>query len=206
MMRRTLAVCALAVCVGISGCRKKQPPPAPTTLPVPAPRKAAKPPVLEPPSPDLSKPAPVPEEKKPPLPVATQPEPQAPPPVPETKPAPRRARPAGKPKPVATPPSEVPAAQPPAEPQVEAPKLGEVLTPEQRQQTAQAFEASRTEALQALTLLDKRKLNKEQAETAARARSFLAQAERLQETDLRTAAQLARRALLLTQDLLKDSQ
>jgi uncharacterized membrane protein len=101
-------------------------------------------------------------------------------------------------------PAEAAPQTPPVEAPAEAPKLGEVLTPEQRQQNVQAFEASRTETRQALAQLEKRKLNKEQTETAARARNFLVQAEGLVETDPRTAAQLAKRAELLAQDLLRD--
>jgi hypothetical protein len=202
--RRVLSLCVVALCLGVSGCHKKvaQPPPAP--LPVPAPKKPGKPPVLEPPSTEVAKPGPVPEVKKPPLPVTTQPEPQAPPPVPEKKPPARTARPSGRSKPAPGVPVETAPQTPPAEPPAEAPKLGEVLTPEQRQESVQAFETSRTETRQALTQLEKRKLNREQTETAARARNFLVQAERLIETDPRTAAQLAKRAELLAQDLLRD--
>lgn len=204
MTRRLLALCALILCLGVSGCRKKAPQPPPAPRPVPAPKKPAKPPVLEPPSTEVAKPAPMPEVKKPPLPVTTQPQPQAPPPVPEKKPAPRTARPAGRSKPAPPPVETVPQAPPAETPPAEAPKLGEVLTPQQRQQSVQAFETSRAETRQALAQLEKRSLNKEQAETAARARNFLVQAEGLIETDPRTAAQLAKRAELLAQDLLRD--
>jgi hypothetical protein len=192
-------------------------------MPAPAPKKPSKPPVLEAPSTEPAKPgtAKVPDVKKPPVVVETPPQELPPPPQPP-KPEPKKPvksvrKTAPKPAPTA-PPAVTPAQGPPAAPAevtpptpapetppaVDAPKLGEVLTPEQRTQVQTDFELSRTEARKALTQVDAHKLNREQSETAARARNFLAQAERLQESDLRTAAQLARRAQLLAQDILKE--
>ena len=184
-------------------------------MPAPAAKKPTKPPVLEAPSVEIAKPgvAKVPEVKQPPVVVEAQPQEVPPPPEPPKaapkKPA-RAARksPGKQPAtPAATAPATVPAESVPAPDlgiPADAPKLGEVISPEQRTQVQMAFEISRAEARKALTQLDARKLNHEQSETAARARNFLSQAERLQETDLRTAAQLARRAQLLALDLLKE--
>jgi hypothetical protein len=210
MIRRPWLLC---VVLGLSGvaCHKAPPPPAPRPAVIPAPKKPAKPPVLEPPpATEVAKPLPVPDEKQPPLPTVVQAEPE-PPPAPAPKPTQRKTKPVAKPKPApaAAEPPVAPQTAPPAvipEPAAEAPKLGEVMSEQQRQETLQSYEASRAEARQALEQLSKRKLNREQLDTMARSQNFLAQAERLLPEDLRTAAQLARRAALLAGDLLKELQ
>ncbi len=52
-----------------------------------------------------------------------------------------------------------------------------------------------------LSRLQGRKLTAEQADAADRIRTFTSQAEQARKTDLRTAAQLARRAAVLARDL-----
>lgn len=120
------------------------------------------------------------------------------PPAPKPEPQPRRrnSRPAPASAPVNT-----PKAAPAEEPAAPAPQLGEVMTPGQRAELRRAFDEASAQARQSLSKLEGRALTAEQAESAARVKSFLSQAESLLEADLRSAAELARRAALLARDL-----
>jgi hypothetical protein len=177
----------------LSGClfRKKpvMPPPPPPPLPAPiqpAPPDPMPPPGVEPPAPDLTEEAPpgMPEEELPPA------------PKPEPQPRRRNSRPAPAAAPVNT-----PKPAPGEEPAAPAPQLGEVITPEQRAELRRTFDEANSQARQSLSKLEGRTLTGEQAESAARVRAFLSQAESLLEGDPRSAAELARRAALLARDL-----
>ncbi len=126
----------------------------------------------------------------------------APPPV---EPAPKEtppSKPAARRNPVpATPPASAPAAAPvaPAPP----PALREIISGEQRRQYEAEFAQGVVRAGEVLKQASARTLNAGQQETAARIRTFLAQATAMRADDISTALQLARRADLLGQELLK---
>jgi outer membrane biosynthesis protein TonB len=188
------AVLALGLFAG--GCRfgrkpKAAPPPAPP--PVVAPK--AEPSVVEPPPVETARPVP-PQAVPAPVPPVIAPVPQPPA---EPKPVRRRPRatPARKPAPAPAVAPESPAAPEPQAP----PGLGEVLSPEQRRQFDAALDADAAAIRRVLASIQRRTLTRDQTETAARIRSFLAQSEDLRRADLPAAAALARRGTLLARDL-----
>lgn len=186
-MRLMPAVLFLAV--GISSCRKTPhrvfipPPPAPIAivnrdLPViPAPQFDARFP-----------PAEVPAYPTPAPPVLPPP----PPPRPATATQPPRPAPSA---PVATIPEPVPI--------VPAPKLGQVFTEAQSRDYNRNLNESLERVRQALAFLAAKSLSQDQMETVSRITNFQKQAEQAREQDLVTAVNLARRADVLAQDLLK---
>ena len=119
-----------------------------------------------------------------PQPVTTPNAPQAPP-----KPAVRR-------NPVPAPPTPVAPVAPP-------PPLREILSGEQRRQYETEFSQGVVRAGAVLKQTSTRTLSASQQETAARIRTFLAQANAMRDDDISTALQLVRRADLLGQELLK---
>ncbi len=157
------------------------------------------------------------------VPVATAPPPAAQPasPAPGTpaasvpaKPAPTPAAPA--PAPAAAPaegakpspfgagsnatPAPKPLAPAPVKP-VPAPALGAILTADQRKQLEVAYQSDLKQANVVLGRLNGRTLTSEQTDSVSRARAWIRQAAQYHERDLATAAELARRARVLTQDL-----
>jgi hypothetical protein len=164
-----------------------------------------------PPQPSLTKPAPVlslPASVTPietpigeaPAPVAkteeARPEPIVPPPAEEKKPAPRRPR-----QTVATAPPPPTAEAAPPEP---VPTLREILTPERQREYENEFSRSMASARTALSrVAGRNNLSVPQRENVSRIQTFLTQADAARRDDLGTALQLARRADLLGQDLLK---
>ncbi|MDX1982595.1 MAG: ATP-binding protein [Bryobacteraceae bacterium] len=130
-----------------------------------------------------------------------KPKPTPPPPPPATTPvevpAPEPTpQPAPPPKPKPTPPpapSPAPAPKPPA--------FGEILTPQQRAEANRAYEASARSARESLARTTGRALTRDQLDAANRIRSLLKQAEDARPADPSTAAQLARRAAILANDL-----
>jgi len=150
-------------------------------------------------------PAPPPEPE-----AAPKPEP-TPPPVTETQPAEQPvAQPAPKKrttKPVQPIPAAVPAGPeaPPPQPQP-VPQLGVLMTPEQRQRYEADYVAGLASAQHGLVLAAEYKLTSAQNETVNRIKSFVKLAENVHERDPATASQLARRAALLAEDLLKTLQ
>ena len=166
-----------------SGCflgGKKPAVVAPVTAPVtPAPTPA-------------SAPAPQQRPAPPPTPAAAAPAPPQPRPAPATEPA--------KPSPfppvsAGTAPKPAPASPTPT------PALGTLLTADQRKQLDTAYQSDLRQANAVLARLSGRTLTAEQASTASRARDFIRQAAQFHDRDLTTAAELARRARVLTQDL-----
>jgi hypothetical protein len=131
----------------------------------------------------------------------------APPPAAEPAPA---AAPAAKPprkKAAAKPAQPAPDAAAPEAPAAQPmPQLGVLITPEQRQQYEADYAASRTRAQHALVLAAEYKLTPAQSESVGRIQSFLKLAENVHDRDPATAAQLAHRAGLLAEDLLKTLQ
>jgi hypothetical protein len=84
---------------------------------------------------------------------------------------------------------------------VAAPALGQILTEEQKAVYRRSYEVSSETARKTLSSLIARQLTSEQRDTLARVQSFLRQADEAKGRDWSLAAQLARRAELLAQDL-----
>ena len=171
-----------------SGCwMKKKPIIQVPVAPVPAaaaPSPAASVPQQQPP-------APVPQ---PAAPVTTAPataEPAKPSPFPPAT-TPVRPRPA----PVTPPAASVAAPAP-----VPVPSLGPILTADKRKQLDAAYQSDLNQAASVLNRLKGRTLTPDQNDTVSRARAFIQQAAQYHTRDLTTAAELARRARVLTQDL-----
>jgi hypothetical protein len=139
--------------------------------------------------------------KKPIIPVPVAPPPAAvPAPAPETAPAPAETT-APKPPRKAPQPAAKPTPLPPAP--VPVPALGEILTDAQKREIEKDLAQNESHARAALTKTAGRGLTTAQRENAERIRTFLQQAEQARTRDLSTAQQLARRASLLADDLLK---
>jgi len=150
----------------------------------------AKVPIEQPPSlppPDTPAPAQLPVPTLPPKSTARKP--------PARRPAPPKPDPALV---AVTPPVTPPAAPPP--------RLGEILTDAQRKQYETDFDRSVTQARAAIGRVPGRTLTAAQRESVDRIRTFLQRAEELKPADLATALQLARRAALLGEDLVKSLQ
>ena len=98
---------------------------------------------------------------------------------------------------------EVPAPATPIVPAVPTRRLGEILTDARRREYEAEFSGSMTRARAAVKRASGRGLTAAQKETVGRIYIFLQQAEASRAKDLATALQLARRADLLGQDLLK---
>jgi membrane-bound ClpP family serine protease len=82
-----------------------------------------------------------------------------------------------------------------------APALGAILSTDQKKQLDTAYQADLREANAVHNNLNGRALTPEQNDTVNRARAFIRQATQYHDRDLTTAAELARRARVLTQDL-----
>jgi hypothetical protein len=147
-----------------------------------------------------------------PTPVATIQEPES---VPDTAPAPIESTIAINPDPLPAPPTPAPSRpnpRPPSRPvavapepvaptPVPAPSLGAILSADERKKLDAEYQADLREANKALNSVRGRALNPNQAETVDRASAFITQAAQYHDRDLATAAELARRARVLTQDL-----
>jgi len=129
-----------------------------------------------------------------PVPIDIQPPPQ---------PVQRRPQPPHTPPVQATTPEVQPPAPTPVVPPPPAPRLGEILTEDRRREYETQFTAFMAEARAAVNRATGRRLNSVQREMLGRIRVFLQQADSSRANDLPTALQLARRADLLGQDLVK---
>jgi hypothetical protein len=179
--------------VNLSGCwfAKKSAPKI--TSPVSAPQPAA-------PQPAAPVPAAV-DPTPPPPPVVETEAPVVPTPEPLPVTAPRET-PA--PKPVVRRNPTPPPAAPPVAPATPAPpSLQEILSGAQRKQYETEYSQGVARATAALKQAAGRTLNASQQETTSRIRTFLTQAGAMRNSDISTALQLARRADLLSQELLK---
>jgi hypothetical protein len=104
----------------------------------------------------------------------------------------------------ATPPETEPVIPPPVAPTAPAPRLGEILTDSRRREYEADFNRYMDGARAALKRASPLRLSDSQRLTMTRIKTFLEQAETSRRArDLATALQLARRADLLGQDLLK---
>jgi membrane-bound ClpP family serine protease len=79
--------------------------------------------------------------------------------------------------------------------------LGAILTTDQRKQLEAAYQSDLKRTNTTLNGLSGRTLSPQQTDTVNRARAFIRQAAQYHDRDLSTAAELARRARVLTQDL-----
>jgi hypothetical protein len=103
---------------------------------------------------------------------------------------------------VGPPPPATPVGPPaPPPPPVDPAPLAEMLTPDEKADLRRALDRSLSSVRRNLSELSTQTLSPQQAETANLVRAFVSQAERARETDLTTAAQLARRAELLARSL-----
>ena len=164
--------------------RAFRPPPVVAKVPVEKP-----PPVLQPP-PEIA--AEIPPIEDPLLPN-NPPQFSPPAPVRATAPPPRT------PKQVAVQPVETPAV---VEPPTPPPQLGQIFTPQQRQENSQILEGYLTQVKRAVATFATKNLNREDRETAELVKNFLLQAEQQRDKDLAAAVNLAKRADSLAKDLL----
>ena len=189
MLKLRLLAFILALSLGSTSCWfQKSPPPRVFVPPPPAarPRVATKQPELpSPPEIELPEDASIMEG----IPAAMPPEEPPPPPPPRRTPPPVRAN--------AQPPAAVP-------PEVQpTPRLGQIFTAEQLRDYNRALEESLDRVRRVLGSVAGRNLNPELTEIVGRIQTFQKQAEQAREQDLVTAVNLARRADLLAQDLVK---
>jgi hypothetical protein len=182
---RLLMTCGLLVLS--AGCHKKVAVIAPVVLPAPAPELVATVPV------PVAVPLPTPEPVSPrvainpgPLPPALTP----PKPVPPSR-TPQPTRPAPAPAPV-TPAPVTP---------VPVPALAAILGADERKKLDAQYQADLRQATRVLNGLRGHTLNPTQTDAVERARAFISEAAEYHDRDLATAAELARRARVLTQDL-----
>jgi hypothetical protein len=192
-----IAVSGIALSVVCTGCAGKKKVKA--ALPVPSQGSLTKPaPVLS--LPPTIAPIETPVEEAPAKAEEPLPEPDTTAPAVTKKPSPpRRTRPAPPPPAVEVPTPET-AAPPAPEP---GPQLRELFTPEQRAQYEKELSKNVAEARFALSRASRRKLTLAQRENVSRIQTFLMQAQASRKDDLATALQLARRAALLGQELMK---
>jgi hypothetical protein len=189
MFRLRLLPFILAISLGNSACRfQKRPAPRVFVPPLRAKRATvaiAQPELPPPPEIDIAVEPPfldVP---------ANLPSAAAPPPAP----APRRAPPPV--RATAPPPVPVPPGPPPA------PRLGQIFTADQLREYNRALDESLDRVKKVLGTVAGKNLNSEQTQVVQRIQTFQRQAEQAREQDLVTAVNLARRADLLAQDLVK---
>lgn len=200
-MRRTriVFVAALALAVWTPSCaswpfhKRKA-----TPVPPPAPVQAA--PAVQPKPREVA--LPVPPEIGATEPDIGQTGPSVPgeslPPAPHRRPKPRPHEDADAP-PAAAPEPEPPAAVP-------LPQFEQILTPEQKQAYTQEIDRNIADARKAVAAVESRRLSGEQATYLARVRAFIEQANEARKADLFRARNLAERARVLAEDLLKSAQ
>jgi hypothetical protein len=188
MFRLRLFPLILALSLGTTSCRFQKtkslrvfvPPP-----PVPRPPLPSMVPEI-PPAPDFEAGA---ELTLPEGVAAVMPPAAPPPPVPRRAPPPVRAN--------APPPAVVP---PEAQP---TPRLGQVFTADQLREYNRALDESLDRVKRVMGTVAGKSLNPELTQLVSRIQTFQKQAEQAREQDLVTAVNLARRADLLAQDLVK---
>jgi len=86
------------------------------------------------------------------------------------------------------------------------PQLEEILSPEQRQAFNEAIDRDLARAQRALESLQGRRLNREQRTNFERVQTFMQQATDSRKVDLPRAKNLADRASVLADDLLRTAQ
>jgi hypothetical protein len=121
----------------------------------------------------------------------------------EPLPPPPRRRPKPRPHEDADAPSPAPEPEPPAVP---VPQFEQILTPQQRQAYTEEIDRNIASAQKAVAALEGRRLSPDQATYLARVRAFIEQANEARKADLFRARNLAERASVLAEDLLKSVQ
>lgn len=202
-MKRVEAILAACLALSLTGCvlRAKQPVAKATTPPKPvaAPPPAPPPKPLSTPQTDVQLPAYQP--LTPEAVASTFPPEEPPPPPPAPKPPPRGSRPQGNttPKPVEVTP-QGPAIPPPVEP--ERPRIQDALSPDEVKRLQEEAENTRREIKQRIDSIPVHRLNRQQNILVKRIRTFVEQSEDAKRRgDVRQAAELAQRALVLAKEL-----
>jgi hypothetical protein len=134
-----------------------------------------------------------------PVPALTAADPEVSPPP---KPAPAPSRPAAP----DSPPETGPPPAKPAEPPETLPRLTQFLSEEEQWEYNREIDSLLVQIHETMGALGQRPLSQEQMEVLDRVRTFVRQASEVREADLITARSLARRAMLLTQELQKSTQ
>ncbi len=187
-MKRVLLLVVFVAAAFAPGCRIFRHSPAPP--PPPPPRALVQPPAK------TAVPQPLPE--PPQLATGEQALPAEAPPIEQEWPGPprrpRRPRPA---------PATEEAEAPEVVPAAPAPELAQILTPEQETSYNAAIDRNLDRAQRTAHLLRSRKLSRDQAVYLERITSFIQQANEARKTDLVRAANLAERAAVLADDLLR---
>ncbi len=187
------AVLLSGVMLASSGCFMQKKP----TVRIPVPPPSAPTPAATP-DPTPKPPIPIPAETVPaatPTPsVPSSQEPAKPSPFPPVTSSPPRSAPPVRQTPPPPTQTQTPVPTP-------APALGAVLSADQRKQLDAAYLADLGQANQILGRVSGKSLTAEQKDSVSRARAFIRQAGQYHDRDLATAAELARRARVLTQDL-----
>ena len=171
-----------------------QPPAAPTEQAPPRQEKPAgqvalpPPPQIPSPKPDLT--------QQPPTPTA-----EKLPPPPRRRSRHKVTEPAASQPPAPTPPPETAAV-----PESQVPELEQILTPEQRQAYIEDINTNIGRAQKTVDALRGRRLSRDQKVYLARVRAFVEQAREARKTDLFRAKNLAERASVLADDLLRSAQ
>ncbi|HYL34669.1 MAG TPA: hypothetical protein VEV17_02010 [Bryobacteraceae bacterium] len=198
----TRVLCALPLfllVVSASACHRRQvrvpSPPQPSAPAASSPSTPEQPPEAAPAQPAPTQPAPT--QPAPAQPAPAQPAPAQPSPSSTPSPVPRRPRPpAGTPAPQ---PSQGPAN--PAPPAAPAPRLGQVLTPEQQKEYNGAIDQSLERAQGSLRAIGNRQLSAEQRASLEEIQNFIRQAQATRASDLPGARRLAERAEVLARNL-----
>jgi len=189
-MRRFLFFPVLLVLVlGASSCKKKPRPQLPPAVPqIP----------VEQPAPEPGAPPEEPvEERTEPEPAPLEPVEMAPAPVPDPVVEPEPEEPA--PAPVAEPESPAPPPKP-------APQLAPLLSPEQQSRYSMEIDAGLARARRNVAVLSRRRLADSDKAALNRIRTFIHQAESLRASDLAAAHGLARRADVLSAELVDSTR
>jgi hypothetical protein len=159
-------------------------PPVPVTIPLPS---TPEPPPVAAQTPDQN-----------PIPTATLPPAEIP--APKPNPFPPANNPPRNNRPRPTPETPAPVAPPPVAPTPPL-SLGAILSADDRRKLDAQYLSDIGQAKQILGRLSGKALNAEQMDSVSRAQAFIRQAGQFHDRDLATAAELARRARVLTQDL-----
>jgi hypothetical protein len=200
-MKRVEAILAAFLALSLTGCalRAKQPV-AKATIP---------PPVVPPPPPPPPKPLSTPQtdvqlpayQPLSPEAIASTFPPEEPPPSPPAPKAPPRTRPQGNttPRPVEVMPQGPPVPQT-VEP--ERPKIQEALSPTEIKRLQDEADSTKREVKQRIDSIQVHRLNRQQGILVKRIRTFVDQSDDAQRRgDMRQAAELAQRALVLAKEL-----
>jgi len=201
-MMRVEAILAACLALSLTGCvlRGKQPVAKATTPPpVVAPPPPPPPKPLSTPQTDVQLPAYQP--LTPEAVASTFPPEEPPPPAPAPKPPSRGSRPQGTttPKPVEVTPQgpPVPAIQEP-----ERPRIQDALDPEEVKRLQDEADGTRREIKQRIDAIQAHRLNRQQNILVKRIRTFVDQSDEAQRRgEVRQAAELAQRALVLAKEL-----